>query len=326
MKLQQVSSSCYAILNQKNRLCDANSGFIAGDGGSVVVDTQCDLAHARKLIELIGGVDPVPARFVINTHEDADHVWGNQLFEQAEIIAHQTVPRRMHEVAHPRAIRRLVRGVDQRLIRWYLKRWHPGIFAAGKQLREDYDFEGIKLVVPTTLFEERFELDLNGTEVHMIYVGPCHQIGDVIVHVPSERVVFAGDVVFTECTPIGWAGTFENWLAALDLIVRLNPEKIVPGHGPVCGLDGIAEMRAFLEHAWTESKKCFDEGLTAVEAAKRIDFGRFADWHCPARIYMNVERAYREFCGKPVDTPWNIVSAFDSIYEVAQARGIETVF
>ncbi len=291
-----------------------------------MVDTQCDLAHARRLIELIGSVDPAPARFVINTHEDADHVWGNQLFPNAEIIAHQRVPDRMREVADPRPIRRLVRGVDQFLVRWYLRKWHAGIFAAGKQLREDYDFEGIKLVVPTTLFEDRFELDLDGLEVHTQYVGPCHQVGDAIVHVPSERVLFAGDIVFNDCTPIGWAGTFQNWLDALDLIVELNPEYIVPGHGPVCGLEGISEMKSFLEHAWEESKACFDQGVNAIEASKRIDFGRFGKWHSPARLYMSVERAYREFRGQPLDWPWNIVSAFDSIYEVAEARGIDTAF
>ena len=88
MKLQDVSPSCFAVLNEKNRVCDANSGLINA-GGGLVVDTQSDLSHARRMIELFGGVWTGMPERVVNTHEDGDHVWGNQLFEDAEIIGHR---------------------------------------------------------------------------------------------------------------------------------------------------------------------------------------------------------------------------------------------
>lgn len=75
MKLQQVSDNCFAALNEKNRVCDANSGLI-NLGGGVVIDTQSDLRHARRMIELFGKVWEGMPRRVINTHEDGDHVWG----------------------------------------------------------------------------------------------------------------------------------------------------------------------------------------------------------------------------------------------------------
>ena len=101
MELEQISDSCYAVLNEKNRVCDANSGLI-NRGGGVVIDTQSDLSHARQMIEMFGRVWSKRADRVINTHEDADHVWGNQLFEGAEIIAHRSVPERMKHVAEPK--------------------------------------------------------------------------------------------------------------------------------------------------------------------------------------------------------------------------------
>jgi cyclase len=55
MKMTQISDSCYAVLNEKNLVCDANSGLI-NRGGGVVVDTQSDLPHARRMIELFGTV------------------------------------------------------------------------------------------------------------------------------------------------------------------------------------------------------------------------------------------------------------------------------
>jgi glyoxylase-like metal-dependent hydrolase (beta-lactamase superfamily II) len=160
----------------------------------------------------------------------------------------------------------------------------------------------------------------------LIYVGPCHQVGDTIIHVPKERVVFAGDVVFRQCTPMGWTGSFEKWFQCLDLIIQLKPEAIVPGHGPVCGIEGVTELKAYLQYVRDESKKCFDAGKTSLDAAKQIEFGPYGEWRAPARLYMNVERAYREFRNDPPDAPWDTAGTFDAIYKVAKAKGIEVEF
>jgi cyclase len=325
MKMEQVSKSCFAVLNQKNRMCDANSGLI-NLGGGVVIDTQSDLSHARQMIELFGKVWPGMPRRVVNTNEDGDHVWGNQLFDSAEIIAHRAVPNRMPHVADPREFQKLLDGVGRVFSRLILRVFHPGVLAIATQLQQDYDFNDIKLALPTTLFDERHVLNLDGTEVDLIYVGPCHQVGDTIVHVPAERVLFAGDVIFRQCAPIGWAGTYEKWLKALDLIIWLDPDVIVPGHGPVCGIEGAMEMKAYLEYVHEESKRCFDRGLTVIEASRRIDLGPYAQWHGPARLYTSVGRAYREFRKEPADAPRDLMNTFDAVYRVAKAKGIEVEF
>lgn len=325
MKLQQISESCFAVLNEKGRLCDSNSGFI-NRGGGVLVDTQSDLSHARRMAELFGSIwQGVPKR-VVNTNESGDHVWGNQVFSGAEIIAHRTVPDRMMQAATPREFQALLGGFDGLLSRLMLKATRPGVLAIGRQLGQDYDFDGIEPTLPATLFDERFVLDLEGLEVHMIHVGPCHRVGDTIVHVPAEGVVFAGDVVFRQCTPMGWHGTSTKWLQALDLILWLDPEVIVPGHGPLCGIEGAMELKAYLEYVREESRRCFAQGLTALEAAKRIGFGPYREWRSPARLFANVESAYREFRNELMHAPSDTANTFNSIYEVAKARGIEVEF
>jgi glyoxylase-like metal-dependent hydrolase (beta-lactamase superfamily II) len=77
MKLQQVSENCVAVLNEKNLVCDANSGLI-DQGGGGVIDTQSDLPHGQQMIELFGKVWRGMPKRVVNMHEDGDHVWGNQ--------------------------------------------------------------------------------------------------------------------------------------------------------------------------------------------------------------------------------------------------------
>lgn len=292
MNMKQVSDHCFAVLNESDCLRDANSGLINLAGG-VLIDTQSDLVHASRMIELFGEVWGGPPRRVINTHEDAAHVGGNQLFREAEIIAHQSVPGRMRQLAEPAESRKLL---------------------------------GIAIVPPTTLFGERYDLDLDGTGAHLIYVGPCHQVGDTIVWVPKERVVFAGDVLLRDCTPMGWTGTYDNWFKCLDLILELDPEVIVPGHGPLCGIEGACEMRAYLEYIQDESRVCFAAGLSSLDAAKSIGLGPYREWRAPARIFMNVERAYREFRNEPFDAPWDRPATFDAMRQVGAARGMPVEF
>jgi cyclase len=325
VKLQQVSESCFAVLNERNRMCDANSGLV-NRGGGVVIDTQADLRHARRMIELFGRVWQGMPKRVINTSENGDHVSGNQLFAGSEIIAHRAVPDRMKQVADPLQFQKLLHGASGFVSRLVLRAVRPGALAIGTQLRQDYDFDGIELTLPATLFDDRYVLDLDGMEIHLIHVGPCHQVGDTIVHVPEEGVVFAGDAVFRQSTPMGWTGSYDKWLQCLDLIVWLDPEVIVPGHGPVCGIEGAMEMKAYLEYVYDESRRCLGQGLNALEAAKRIELGPYREWRCPARLFANVDSAYRDIRNEAANTVRDAASTFDSIYAVAKARGIEVEF
>ena len=237
MKLQQVSDNCFAVLNERNRVCDANSGLI-NLGGGVVIDTQSDLPHARRMIELFSKVWPRMPKRVVNTHEDGDHVWGNQLFKGAEIIAHRTVLERMPHVADPSETQKLLAGADRFLSRLLLKAIHPGALAIAKQLQQDYDFSGINLVLPTTVFDERHVLDLDGTEVQLIYVGPCHQVGDTIVYLPKERVLFAGekDDPGTVAAPGASSPLFIFLRDAADAMPTMRPRETALGFLAYAGL------------------------------------------------------------------------------------------
>jgi cyclase len=303
-KLEEIAKDVFACLQPDRGLGYSNSGLV-NRGGGLVVDTFWDLPHTRDLITEYSRVWREPARRVLNTHSNGDHCWGNQLFPQAEIIGHRLCAEGFgkESPAMLQAVRGAAGGDD------------PALASLGRKLA-DWDFSGVELRPPTRLIDERFELDLDGIAVDLLYVGPAHTGGDVIAHLPKERIVFTGDILFRRCTPIGWEGTYDNWIAALDRIVALAPEVIVPGHGPLCGIEGPKEMKAYLEYVRRESKKFFDDGLPSLEAAKRIDLGPYAGWTEPARIVFNVERAYRELRGEPFDAPIDAVALFRGMYEV----------
>jgi glyoxylase-like metal-dependent hydrolase (beta-lactamase superfamily II) len=249
-----------------------------------------------------------PARRVVNTHHNGDHCWGNQLFPGAEIIAHRKCAEAFGR-ERPEFMQMLRTQTDSSV---------PAMRDLAAKL-VDWDFSGVELTPPTTLVDERMALDLDGIPAELVYVGPAHTGGDVIVHLPRERVVFTGDVLFRLCTPIGWDGTFDRWTAALDEIVALDPAVVVPGHGPLCGVEGPREMRAYLEYVRAEARRFFDAGVSVVDAASRIDLGPYASWTEPERIVFQVERAYRELRGQAHDAPLDVNALFAGMYQVRQA-------
>jgi len=307
MKLEEIATDVYACRTADRGLGWSNSGFVNRAGG-MVVDTFWDLAHTRDLMAMYRRVAADPARRVVNTHHNGDHCWGNQLFRGAEIIGHRLCADAFGKDSSPAAMQ-MLRGATGSS--------DPAIAALAAALA-DWDFSGIELTPPTTLIDDRLDLDLDGVRVELRYMGPAHTIGDVVVHLPEQRVVFTGDILFRLCTPIGWEGTYAQWTAALDEIVALEPDVVVPGHGPLCGVEGPREMRAYLAYVREESRAHFDAGRSSLEAAKRIDLGPYASWTEPHRLFFNVERAYREFRGLPFDAPIDVTAMFRGMHDLRE--------
>ena len=310
MKLEQIAKDVYACLQPDRGLGWSNSGLVNRDGG-LVVDTFWDLPHTRRLIETYASVCPDRARRVVNTHHNGDHCWGNQLFADREILGHRLVAEGMAHEAGPEVLQMLKSGrVGDPAQAWFAKALEP------------FDYTGIELTPPNRPFEGDLTLDLDGLEARLLYVGPAHTGGDVIVHLPAEGVVFAGDILFRLCTPIGWDGTFDNWIAALDRIVELGPAVAVPGHGPLCGTEGAVEMKAYLEYVRLEARRFFEAEVPLAEAAKRIDLGPYAGWTEPERVVFNLDRAYRELRGEPYDAPIDAGALFQLMHEVRQVHAV----
>ena len=307
MWLEELGRDVYACMQEEKGLGTSNSGLV-NRGGGLVVDTFWDLPHTRDMIAQYARVWREPARRVVNTHHNGDHAWGNQLFPTAELIGHRHCAEGFGRE----------RPEMMQMLRSQAGSENPVMRALAAKLA-DWDFTGVTLTPPTTLIDDRLDLDLDGIRVELLWVGPAHTAGDVIAWLPSERIVFTGDVLFRLCTPIGWDGTFDGWIAALDRIVALDPKVVVPGHGPLCGVEGPREMREYLAYVRAECGQLFAAGVPVVEAAKKIDLGPYAAWTEPERIVFQVERAYRELQGVAYDTPLDVNVLFAGMYEVRQA-------
>ncbi|MFX1443743.1 MAG: MBL fold metallo-hydrolase [Promethearchaeota archaeon] len=308
MELKKIAKDVYACLQEDRGFGCNNAGFV-NLGGGLAIDTLYDLNLTRQMIELYKAISPESIRRLVNTHHNGDHTWGNQLFKDAEIIAHHLCAEEMKKekkLGYPALFHTWKRRP---------KAIPPG-FEGFIDAVSKFDFSEVEITLPNRLIEDRLDLELDGYPCQLIYVGPAHTSSDLIVYLPEHSVVFAGDIVFRQSTPVGWEGTHAKWIEALDLIISLKPEVVVPGHGPLCGVDGAKELRDYFEFVISEAKRFFEEGLDPLEASKKIDLGPYSEWTEPERLCFSVNRAYREFQGEPWDAPFNPLEVFRNCIEL----------
>ncbi|HEY3021277.1 MAG TPA: MBL fold metallo-hydrolase, partial [Solirubrobacteraceae bacterium] len=273
-RLERVDDGIHAWLQLPGDWGESNAGLIGGDGASLLVDTLWDEALTRRMLDAMASlVAGAPIRTVVNTHSDGDHWWGNALAPpDAEIVTSEAAARIMREADTRELVRfKRLAGVLARL---------PGRAGAfGRYVGEmlgPFRFEDVTLRRPTRTFSGEERLDVGGREVRLIQVGPAHTPGDLIVHVPDARVVFAADVLFVGGTPVIWAGPVARWQAALDTLLDLDADVYVPGHGPLCGraeIDALREYWAWLEPAVAERHAAgMSAWATARELARSPEF------------------------------------------------------
>jgi glyoxylase-like metal-dependent hydrolase (beta-lactamase superfamily II) len=275
----------------------SNAGLVTDGGEALLIDTLFDTQHTQAMLDGFAKATDAKIRTLVNTHQNGDHWFGNALVDGAEIIATE---RAAHDMQHegPERLAMMMKAAPQLgLTGEYL------VHCFGR-----YDFEHASPKLPDTTFKGRMSRNAGSKRVDLIEVGPAHTGGDAIVHVPDDRTIFTGDILFINGHPIVWAGPIGNWIAACDMILSLNAETIVPGHGPVTDANGVKRVRDYLVHIREEAKKRHDAGMGALEAARSIALDDFAGWGDAERIAVNVATLYREFGN--TDTPSDAATLF----------------
>ena len=302
--LVDLGGGLWAWLQPNGGLGESNAGLVVGDGESLLIDTLWELRLTRRMLAAMADLTAsAPIARVVNTHADGDHCWGNQLLTGTRIVATATAAEDMLS-EDPRGARLLSRvgSAMTWLDRLKVARKRGGLGAFIRMLAA-YDFRAIVVTPPTETFAGTLELEVGGRRLELIEAGPAHTPGDLFVHVPNEGVVFAGDLVFVDVTPIMWVGPVENWVAGLDRIIAIEPRLVVPGHGPITDLGGVKAIRAYWEFAAAGVRERLASGLAPDAAARDLVRSRefrdqpFATWHAPERIAINAAMVARSDAG-----------------------------
>ena len=286
--IHDLGNGGYAYVQPDGTWGFSNAGLIVSGGESLLVDTLMSVKLTREMLDTFAKKVPAAQEIgrLVNTHANADHFLGNQLLSHIEIIGTEETAREMAEF-------------DPIVLTGLEENWQA-LGDAGEFLYETmgkrFDYDGVdEITVPNRTFVKELTLQVGDKRVELVDVGPAHTASDTLVYVPADKVIFTGDILFNEGTPIMWAGPVENWIAACTYIENLGVETVVPGHGPVTDVSAVRNLRSYFEYVRDEARERFDAGMGWEEAATDINLREFRGWSDPERIVANVVSLYRQW-------------------------------
>jgi cyclase len=276
---------------------NGNSVFIINDEDVVVVDTTLTPGTAREEIAALRKLTNKPVRYVVNTHWHDDHVMGNaayrEAFPGAEFVAHANVREylpamglenrkmAMSEHGYPAFIaalkQRLAKG--ESVYGGPLDEEERAALGGAIGIAERYMAENptAEVVLPTLTLRERLTLHRGSRVIDILYLGRGHTNGDVVVHLPAEGIVIAGDLVIW---PVPYVGNPQShpgdWGETLEKLLALRHTMIVPGHGPVLRDDSYVKLMSRLFASMKQQvAAAVARGETAEQFRKGIDLEEF---------------------------------------------------
>jgi glyoxylase-like metal-dependent hydrolase (beta-lactamase superfamily II) len=218
----RISERCYAITGFGFfPPWEVNAGFVCGDRTTLVTDTGPSALAAQTIHGYATVARPGNALIAVNLELHVDHLLGNCWFHDqgVPIWGHARCER--GESALDENARELNELIPERARR---DRFEAGVF-----------FQGSRIVNPNRRLTAELELDLGGVAVRIL-PAPGHTPANLLVHVPSEGVLYTADTVVAGYLPnltAGGPAEWEQWLDALAMVQQLAPAVVVPGHGPV---------------------------------------------------------------------------------------------
>lgn len=288
--MHDLGNGCYTYLQPDGSWGWSNAGLIVDGDATMMVDTLFDLKITAEMLAAYRASIPAAKEIgiLVNTHADGDHTFGNQLVEGARIIGTQGT---VDDFARfdPTVVQKIVTNAEQ-------------FGSAGVFMREcfrPFDFAGIELTPPTETFAGTMDIMVGDKKVQLIEVGPAHSLGDALIYVPGDKVVYTGDILFTGGTPIAWYGPVQRWIDVCDMVIGMDVETVVAGHGPISTKDDVREMRDYLQHVSDEARPLWEDGLDYLAAAYKIDLGPYRDRNDAERVVVTLQTLFDDFGSAP---------------------------
>jgi cyclase len=280
--LQELASGVYAWVQPDGTWWINNAGAVHAGGEVVLIDTCATRRRTQLFLDAVdAATGSAPVRLAVNTHLHGDHVYGNALLPESTVIV-------SHEVTR------------QGIIEDFILANTPPIWSPSP----DWGVEAVR--APSVGFRDGLTLYAGSKAVELRHPGhPAHTFGDAVAWLPEERILFAGDLIFNQVTPMVAMGSVEGALRSLDWLGAFEPAQVVPGHGPVIGgaeFAGVLRTHArYYEFVLATAADAVSRGLTPLQAAREADLGEFADLPDGERLVLNLHRSCADLAGRPMD-------------------------
>jgi cyclase len=260
----------------------ANATVIINDNEVMLVDSHVSPAAAWALLKELRELTPKPVRYVVNTHFHYDHAHGNQVYGPGvEIIGHEFTRAALlagtsKTSASYLGLVRVLGQRDDSLRRMVARARGDSARAAARRglqqvQRYQQAVDAVTPVPPTITLSQQLTLIRGGREIRIVFLGRGHTGGDVVVHLPKERVLITGDLVGSGLPYLG-DGYIDEWATTLEQLPSLAWDVMLPGHGaPVLDRDRPLQLAGLLRDFHRQATALLDQGLSVDSAEPRID-------------------------------------------------------
>ncbi len=241
--------------------------------GVVMIDSCSNPLDSRKMLAAVKKVTDKPIRFLIDTEVHNDHTWNHFLFSPpATIINHEGAGEAMRKDFDPKRQERLA--------------------AQSPEMRETV--QGYKMIAPQIEYKDKMTLNLGERTFELIYLKNVHSEADTAIWLPKERVLFAASAA-----NVRWMinlrphVTVPDILAGYKVMKSLNPEVVIPGHGPPSTTKIFDEYEAFYTLLIKRVGDMAAQGKSLAEIKKELKMPEYADWAGQDRLGVNIDVAYK---------------------------------
>ncbi|MFX1272645.1 MAG: MBL fold metallo-hydrolase [Promethearchaeota archaeon] len=278
MALEQVTDRVYADVTGEN---GGNYGAIVLDDEIIMVDSG--MMHLKSAVakDFLMNKFALPIKKILLTHHHSDHVLGAQAFEPVSFISSS----KTREICED--------ALDGRWSDEELKSWAE----EAKETRPDLweSFQALRVLIPDVTFDKEIRI---GNDVVFRHIGG-HTAGSSIVILEPEHVLFIGDLLFSKSFPYAGDETCDpdRWISGLEEILSDEYEIVIPGHGPLCGSEGIIEELEFLREFRDSIRSAIDEGLTSEQFLNEKRAPQYYLEGAEHRVKVSVEHWFEHYEG-----------------------------
>jgi glyoxylase-like metal-dependent hydrolase (beta-lactamase superfamily II) len=281
--LHRLAAGVYAALGDTGRGSEGrpNAGFVVTDSGVVVIDAMASPRQAEELVQAIRSVTPRPIKWLVLTHHHPDHHFGAVVFRRlgAKVIAHPD-----------RRVLASEGGEDALMADW--------VRVVGLDAMRGFEFAD----VPDHPVTGTDTLRLGGRTLIITHPGAAHSAGDLMVWLPGERILFAGDLLVEDAVTMVVDGSSGRLLRALAVIDSLQPRGAVPGHGAIPARPAalVARTREYITGLRSAMRSALEQGTPmgrAMASLPPADVTRPVSLNSrlrrnAVRVYLEEERVY----------------------------------
>ncbi len=250
--------------------------FVVGRNGVLVADGQGSPAATRTMLEKIRTVTPLPVRWYVVGSDHGDHTAGNS-----------ELPKDIRYIVHPASRAQLQRDSA----------------AAAASSGRSGQPPRVVVVPPVAMTGDRESIDLGGITVEVLFLGRGHTAGDLMVHVPRDRVLFMSEAYLNRVFPAMRSAFPTEWVATVDRALAMDVTRYVPGHGfieePAVSREELVAFRQALVSVVDEVKRLHARGLSPEDAGKAANWGAVAEWFLASQqAPIAIRRVYDEIEGR----------------------------